>query len=127
MTKSAGHAGVPICQRESGRIVVKDSRGPGGDRVASGAGGCRRRESSCHVVRNIAANRGGALKSSGMASVTICRTQRVVIADVARCACRGGRRCVRSGQSKAGRAVIECRRGPARRGVAGGAIHRCEC
>ena len=127
MAQSTGHAGVPIRQRKAGGIVVKNSRGPGGDRVASGACGRRRWEPGRNVVRNIAANRGGALEGSRMASVTICRAERVVVADVARCARRGGRRHVRSGQRKSGRAVIERRRGPARRVVAGGAIHRREC
>ena len=127
MTQSAGHTGVPIRQRKAGGIVIKNSRGPGGDRVASGAGGCRRWESSRDVVRNVAADCGGALESSRMASVTICRAQRVVVADVAGCARRGGRRHVRSNQRESCGAVIERRRVPARRGVAGGAIRGRKC
>lgn len=92
MAESAGHSRVPICQREAGGIVIEDSCGPGGDRVASCARGSCRGESSRDVIRNIPSNRGGALECGRVTSVAIRRAKRVVIAYVAGSASRRGRR-----------------------------------
>lgn len=118
---------MPIRQRKACGTVIENSRSPGGNCVAGGAGRCCRWEPSCDVVGNVAANGGGALEGGRMAAVTICRIERVVVADVARGAGRGGWRHVRSNQRESCRAVIERRSRPARSGVAGGAIRSCEC
>jgi len=78
------------------------------------------------VVRDIAANSGGALKRGRVAAHAIGRVQRVVIVDVAGSAGRRRRRHVRSGQRESSRAVIKYCRRPAHRGVASRAIRRCE-
>jgi hypothetical protein len=62
-----------------------------------------------------------------MATVTIGRAQRVVVADMAGRAWGRRRRHVRAGQSKSCGAVIECRSQKGHRGVAGGAIGHSEC
>jgi len=51
--------------------------------MACGASRSRRRESRRDVIRNVAAERGGALKCRLVAPVTIRRTQCVVVAHVA--------------------------------------------
>ena len=111
-----------VGQRKSGGAVIKHSRGPGSDRVAGGASRCCGRESSRDVIRNISANRCGALEYRRVASIAIRRVQRVVVVYVAGSAgCRHWRR-VSSDQRKSGHAVIERSGVPTRRGVASGAV-----
>ena len=62
VAQSAGHAGVPIGQREAGRAVIKHARRPGRNRVAGGAGRSRGRKSGRDVIRNVPADRRGALE-----------------------------------------------------------------
>jgi hypothetical protein len=73
MAQTAGHVSMPIRQRKAGRCMVKDSRGPGGNRVASSACRGRGRETGCHVVRHRSADGCGALKCCLVAAVTIRR------------------------------------------------------
>lgn len=122
VAKIAGHVGMAVGQREAGGVVIENSRGPGGDGVACRAGRSGDRESSGHVIGNVAADGGSALEGGLVASVAIRRVQHVVIVDVAGGAGRGRRRHVRAGQREAGSVVIEDRRGPAHRVVARRAI-----
>jgi hypothetical protein len=118
----AGHIGVPVGQREPGRVMVKHSRGPGSNRVTSRARRSCDRESRSDVVGHRPANGRRALESRLVAAVTIRRVQSVVVADVAgRAGCRS-RRHMRAGQRKACRAVIKRCGGPANRRVAGRTI-----
>jgi len=64
VAQGASYAGVCIGQRESGGVVIEDSRGPGGDRVAGRTGGSSGWETSRDVIRNVAANGRSALESS---------------------------------------------------------------
>jgi len=67
----AGHVGVPIGQQEPGRAVIKDSRSPSCNRVASRASRCGRGEPGRDVIRHRSANARGAEKSRLVAAVTI--------------------------------------------------------
>ena len=124
VAQTAGHAGVRVGQRESGGIVIKNPRRPGSDRMAGRTRCCCRREASRHMVRNRSTNRRGAEEGRLMAAVTIRRVKRVIVIHMAGRARGRRRRHVRSGQRKPGNAVIECRRRPARRGMASCAV-RC--
>lgn len=124
VAKGASHAGVCVGQRKAGGVVIKHSRSPGSDRVASGASRCCSRESSRDVIRNISANGGSTLEGGRMASIAIRRTKAVIVVHMARRAGSRRRRHVCARQCKSGDAVIERRSSPACRGVAGGAIGR---
>ena len=121
------HASVPIGQRETGCVMVKNSSCPRRDRMAGGAGRRRRRESSRDVIRNVAANRRGALESRRVAAVAIGGIQRVIVAHMAGRARRRGRRHVRASQREASRAVIEDGCCPTGCVVARGTIRRGKC
>ena len=124
VAQSTRHVGVTVRQRESGRGMIENARSPRRDRVTRRARGCGRRETCGDVIWHRAANRCGALKCRLVAAVTIRRAERVIVVHMAG---RAGRRCgrrVRSGQRKSGNAVIECRRRPAGRRMAVGAIRR---
>ena len=90
VAQRACHAGVSVGQRESGRIVIKNSSRPRSNRVAGRAGRGSRRETSRDVVRNVTTNRCGALECCRVASITVRRIQRVIVVHMARRA--GGRR-----------------------------------
>ena len=124
VAQGALHTRMSVGQRESSRVVVEHSSRPGSNRVASGACRCGSWETGRDVIRHVAANRRGALESSRVATVTIRRIQRVVVAHMARRAGSRRRRHVRAGQSKSCRAVIKSSRRPAGRIVASGAVHR---
>ena len=127
MAQIAGHVGVAIRQRETGRAVIKNPSRPGCNRVARGAGGSRDRKARSHVIWNFPTYRRGALESRLVAAITVGRTERVIIVHVAGSAGRRRRRNMRSSQSKARRAVIERRSRPANRRVAGGAVRCGKC
>ena len=127
MAQIAGHVGVAIRQRETGRAVIKNPSRPGCNRVARGAGGSRDRKARSHVVRNVSTYRRGALESRLVAAITVGRTERVIIVHVAGSTGRRRRRDVGSGQGKPSRAVIERRSRPANRRVAGGAVRCGKC
>jgi hypothetical protein len=93
----AGHVGVSIREQEAGRAVIENARSPGRNRVACRTRRCDRRKSGRDVVRNRAADRGGAEKCRLVAAVTIRRIERVVVAHMARRAGGRRRRHVRSG------------------------------
>ena len=120
----ASHVGMPIRQQESCGAVVENSRRPGGDRVARRASRSRRRESRRDVVRHRPANRRGAHEGGLVATITIRRTEGVVVVDMAGGAGRRRWRHVRSGQRKSGNAMIERRGVPTLRRMASGTICR---
>jgi hypothetical protein len=116
-----------IGQREAGRTVIENSRGPGGDRVARGTLRRRSREPSRDVVRDAPAKCRGALESRLMAPITIRRTEGVVVAHMAG---NAGRRCrghVRSRQGKPRCAVVERCGSKIHRRVASGAVPYRKC
>ena len=76
------------------------------------------------MIRNRSADRRGALEGGLVASVTIARVKRVVVAHMAGRARRRRRRHMRSGQRKSRYAVIKCRRRPARRRMASRTVRR---
>jgi hypothetical protein len=119
VAEGASHVRMPVREQESRCAMVEDACGPRGDRVAGGAGGSRGREPCRHVIGNVPADRRRALKRRRVAAVTIRRTERVIVIDMAG---RARGRGVRSDQSKSGYAVVERRRRPAGRRVAIGAI-----
>ena len=101
---------MAVGQRETCAAVIEDPRCPCRDRVARGALGGRRGESRCNVIGHVPANCCGAQENRLVAAITICRIQRVVVADMAGGAGRrrGGRVC--SGQNESGRAMVpRCR------------------
>jgi len=102
--------------------VIENSRGPGGDRVARGALRRRRRESSSNVIWNITANGCSALECRRVASITIRRAERIIIAHVTRGTRGRGRRHVSASQSKSRGAVIKRRRQETHGCMAGAAV-----
>lgn len=117
------HVGVAVGQREARCAVIEFSVRPLGDRMTTGAGGGRAWKSRGDVIRDTAAQRGGALPSSLMASQAIRGSQRIVIVDVA---LRARRREVRPDEREAGDPVVERRTVPASGCVAIRAICRRE-
>jgi hypothetical protein len=119
VAEAAGNGSVLAGQRETGGAVGERSSRPGGNGVAGGTLCCGGRETSRDVVRNISADGGGALKSSGVAAVAIRGVQGVVVIGMA-----GSARCceVRAHQRKPGDAVVEGGRIPTCGGVAVRAI-----
>ena len=103
---------MPIGQQKAGCAVIKNSRGPGRNRVASSASRSRRRKPGRDVIRYVPANRRGTQEIWLVAIVAISRFERVVVALVT--GGTGGRRRghVCSDQSKPGDAMIERRRVP---------------
>ena len=99
VTRSAGHRGVCVGQRETGAGVIEGRIGPTGRVVALRAE--RHREAGGNVVRNRAAQGGGAVPvaevAAGITAIGRLDTQRVIIIDVAGCAGRGIRRNVHAG------------------------------
>jgi hypothetical protein len=71
VAERTGHGRMAISQRETGRAVVKDACGPGGDGVATRARRSRGWESGGHMIRHRPADRCGANKNRLMAPVTI--------------------------------------------------------
>jgi len=120
----AGHVGVAIGQREPGRAVIEDPRGPGCNRVASRASRCRRRETCRNVIRYRPPDRCGAGKSCLVAAITIGRIERVIVIHMAGSARGRSRGHVCSGKGEPGGAVIESRRSPADGRMASGAVCR---
>ena len=98
---------MAIGQWESSRAVIENSRGPGGDRMAGGAGCGGRGEPGRYVIGYISADRCGALKSRLMAAIAILRTEGVIVVHMAGRAGGRRRRNVRSRQYKSRSAVIE--------------------
>jgi hypothetical protein len=126
VAQTASRSRVAIGQRETRCRVIEHARGPGDDWVAAGALRCSGRESGRNVIWHRATNRRRALEHRRVAAVAIRRTQRIVVAHVARCAgCRQRRR-VRSDKSKASGAVIERGRCKAHRRMASAAICYCK-
>ena len=109
---------MAIGQRETGRIVIKDSRGPGGNRVAC----CTLRracwKSSRDVVRYTPTKRLGALEIRLVATIAVRRTECVVVVHMAGGTGRRRRRHMRSGQSEPGSAVVKSCRCPTHRRMA---------
>jgi len=126
VAQTAGHGCMAIGQREPSRAVIKYARGPSGDRVAGRAGRSRSRESCRDVVRNVPANRCGALEGRLVAAITIRRIEAVVVADMAGGARRRRWRHMRSRQGKSGSTVIERRRSPTGGRMASRAIRHCK-
>lgn len=122
VAEGASHIRVSVGKRKAGCGVIENARGPRCDGVAGRARrrGCR--ETGRDVVWYRSAYRCGADESRLMAAVTIRGIERVVVVHVARRTGSRRRGHVRSGQRKSGDAVIECRRGPARRRMTCGAI-----
>ncbi len=113
---------MPIGQHEAGRAVIEDSRSPSGNRVARCAGRSRSREPCRDVVRYVPAKCSGALECRLVASITIRRTEGVVVVHMARNAGGWRRRHVCAGQGKPGCAVIERCRRPTHRRVTSGTV-----
>lgn len=90
VAQTAGNRGMAIGQREAGRIVVEHSCGPRGDRMARRAGCGRSWEPGSNVIGHVPADCRGADERRLMAAITIRRTKRVVVIDVAG---RARRRC----------------------------------
>ena len=102
---------MAIGQWETSCTVIKDSRGPGGNRVARCTLRRRGWKSGRDVVRYVSAKRLGAQESRLVAAIAIRRTEGVVVVHMAGGAGRRRRRHVRSSQRKPGSAVVEiCRR-----------------
>ena len=112
VAQGACHCGMAIRQRETGCTVIENSGGPSCNRMA----GCALRgpgwKSRRDVVRYVPAKRLGALECCLMASITIRRTESVVVVHMAGSAGRRRRGHMRSRQSKPGNAVIERCSGP---------------
>jgi hypothetical protein len=115
---------MAIGQRETGCTVIEDSRSPGGNRMARGTLRRRGWKSGRDVIRYRPAQRRRAQESRLVASITVRRTEGVVVIHMAGGAGRWRRGHVRSGQGKPGGAVIETRRCPTYRCMAYGAV-RC--
>ena len=124
---SAGNAGVSVGERETERGVVKSSVRPFGNGMALCAGRGGIRKSRLDVIGNIAAKCRSLVPIGEMATDTVGRIQRVVVADVAGSAGRRRGRHVRAGQRKTCRAMIEGSAVPPLCSVAGGAIAGGEC
>jgi hypothetical protein len=71
VAERASHGCVRVRQRKSSGVVVKNSRRPCRDGMAGGAGRRSCRETGGEVVRNVAANRCGALECRRVASIAI--------------------------------------------------------
>jgi len=115
-----------VRERETGGAVIKDSRGPSCDRMASGARGGGRREPRRHVIRHVSTNRCGAGESRGMATIAVGGSKRVIVVQMAGGASRRRRGHVRAGQREPGRTMIESCRGPIHCRMADRAIRRSE-
>ncbi len=124
MAQRAGHRRVRPGQRERGRVVIERRRGPIGRRVAERT---ILRKRGRNMIRHCAADRRRAIPVGQMAANAGRRTQREVVAHVARRARRRRRRNMHSRQRKPGRAVIERRRVETHRRVAIGAVRYRKC
>src|SRR5215469_11134607 len=130
VAQRALHSGVQASEREAGVVVVKGGIGPIDHVVAGIAGG---REVGSDVVRNAAAQSGGALPIRLVAEIAGGvggGTQRVVVRGVALVAIRhhaGGRHLVVALEGPAGRGMSPGSGGECRRGrVAVPAVYRRE-
>ena len=83
VARNTGCIGVGIGQREASCSMIENSRGPGSNRVARGTLSRRDWKSGRNVVRYVPAKRRGALESCLVASITIRRTEGVVVAHMA--------------------------------------------
>ena len=114
MALAALHRRVFVCQRKTRRAVIEFSVGPSRDWMARRARRGARRETCCHVIRNISTDCCRTLPRRLVAPHTICRIERVIPADVARRTRSWRRRKVGSYECEASRAVVELAGGPRR-------------
>ena len=126
---AVGHQCVRICQREAKCSVVKLAVGPLCDRVAGRTGRSRRRETRSDVVRHTSAERRRAIPRGHMAAhaIGVRCGEGVIVALVTIGAGHDfprWRQLMGTGQCPASRAVIEDRRAPCDRVVAGRAVRR---
>jgi hypothetical protein len=124
VAQAAGNGRMLVGEGKSRSAVIKFSVGPFGDGMAVRTSRRGIRESRSDVIRNIAADRCGAIPIRDMATVAISGLQREVAADVTRSAGCGSGRHVRAHQSKSCGAVIKLAVGPGGDGVAGCAGRR---
>jgi len=119
VAKTASHRCMRIGQRETRGAVIEDAGCPSCNRVAGSTLRRGDRETGGNVVWNVSAHRRAGSEGCRVAPVAIGGAERVVVVHVAEGA---GRRQVSTGQSKSGRAVIECCGSKAHGCVAIGAI-----